>query len=160
MYPATYTNISTRVSLTRPANTTAYVSGQIIASSSTSILIIPAGVGGRGGYINKVLLTTNKSAHTETIRLHLFSNNTNSVADQTALNFSALSEVNYEGFVDFTSFFSTGSNYAVALDSLVNPLQFSTGTNNEMYGFLEARAGFTPIASQTFAIKVYMEYSS
>lgn len=161
MYPVNYVNLLNRRTIVRPANVTAYALGQVIASGTSSNLVFPASVGGRGGYITRVLLTTNRPAHTEALRLHLFNNPPASVADQAVLNLAAITESTYEGFVDFTSFVSTGTSYVVSEGSLASrPLQFNTGVNNELIGVIETRAAFTPVSAQSFAIKVYTEYSS
>lgn len=160
MLPVSYVNTFSRQTITRPANTTAYALGQAIAATSPAALVFPATVNRRGGYITRVLLTTNKSNHTEALRLHLFDTLPTALADQATFTLAGGTESTYEGYVDFTTFVSVG-NYAVSEGLLVaRPLQFESGANNEVSALLEARAAFTPNSGQTFAVNLYTEYSS
>lgn len=160
MLPVSYVNSFFRQSITRPANTTAYASGQSIAAASASPLIFPATVNRRGGYITRVLLTTNRTAHTEALRLHLFDSAPTAINDQAAFTLAGATESTYEGYVDFTTFISLG-NYAVSEGLLIaRPLQFESASNNQIYGLLESRATFTPTSGQTFNVNLYTEYSS
>lgn len=162
MYPVTYTNQFSPVNISRPNNVTAYaVSGQSINDNTPILFTFPVCVSRRGAYLTRSQLVTNNSAHTGAIRLHLFASPVSIVADQASL--SGITFANgqgYEGYVDFTNWIALGG-FAASEGSLISrPMQVQTSGDNNIYGVLEARAAFTPIANQQFSIQVYTEYSA
>lgn len=163
MNPVTYNLTYKLENITRPANTTAYsASGTAINDNTARVLVFPATVNKRGGYITRAELVTNNNAHTGAIRLHLFANNPGVVADQSTLGgLSYTVGQSYEGYIDFTTFIALGA-FAVSEGALsARPMAMQSGTaDNNLYGILEARAAFTPTSGQQFALQLYTEYSA
>lgn len=156
--------------LTRPADTTAYASGDGIANSTTAGSVTPFEFevarenGGRGLIIGADLMTNSASAF-GAIRLHLF-NRAPFVAGgyqadnaALALTYAALQtgsgttnpKNNYIGYVDFTTFVAHSSSAVSIGTSEQTELNFACeGDSKKIYGLLEARAAITPTSGQLF----------
>lgn len=148
---------------TRPANTTVYASGQIIANSTTAgsctpITLAVARASNTTGAIRRASLKVNDSAWLNaTVRVHLFQDTpTFSQGDGGTLT-ANLTESGYLGYLDVTidrSFASTTvkGHGVPAVGAEIN-FTPSSGTQN-IFAVLEARSAVTPAASKVFTVVV------
>jgi hypothetical protein len=146
---------------TRPANTTAYSSGQIIANNTTAgscspITLTVARANNTTGAIRRVSLKVNDSAWLNaTVRVHLFQDSpTYSAGDGGTLT-GNLTESGYLGYCDVTidrSFASTTVK-GRGVPDVGAEINFtpSSGTQN-IFAVLEARSAVTPAASKVFTV--------
>ena len=156
----TYNNIRTHQVITRAANTTAYEIGQAVQNATASALsFATSNQATLGGYITRAVLRTTKAAHTEALRLHLYSATPTLSNDLAAFILTDVSA--YVGYIDFTTFVTggTGSVIAVSEASFNRPMQFNVAAG-VLFGLLEAKAAFTPTSAQEFHIALFTEVSS
>jgi len=153
-----------RVSITRPANTTAYSANDIIAGISSSgtngyLLFPKASV--YGGYITYLRLTTTDSGVSGGYIVHFFKvNSLSTYTDNAALAITSTEAANsYIGSETLT--FSTIGGQSIGINQTTRiPFTSATGTNNEsaIIAVIQTAAGFTPSAnSTTFTLEVGME---
>lgn len=142
---------------TRPADTTAYASGDLAANSVTAGSVVPltfnlARVTGRGGMIRRARLRKTGTGITNALfRLHLYS------ASPTPANgdngaWSTDKALNYVGSIDFTvdKAFTDGAS-GNGVPNVGTEIVFTADT---YYGLLEARGAYTPISAEVFDISL------
>lgn len=148
-------------SFTRPADTTPYASGDLVADSVTAGSVTPMsfaiGVGGKGGMIRRVRLRKSGTSVTNAaFRLHLWSlapvpvNGDNGV-------WLTDKAINYVGALDVTvdKAFSDGAagNGVPLIGTEIN---FTADT---YFGLLEARGAYTPASAETFELLLEVRQS-
>jgi hypothetical protein len=152
-------SIVATASVTRPADTTAYAIGDLVANSVTAGSVTPlslavARVNTGTGIIRRLRLTTTKTglAGTEIFRVHLFQL-TPTVTNGDNGAFSANGRAQgYIGFADITmsSVFNDGAFGSANVDLL-----FTAGAGVQtVFGLIEARTAYTPASGETFAVAV------
>ncbi len=149
---------------TRPSDTTAYASGDLVANSTTAGSVTPLSfhvAGTRGCKIWRAkILKSGATATNASFRLHLFKDSpTVTNGDNGAL---AHIEANYQGFIDVVVSGSLGSddNSGVGIfvnNALFSPLAIYTDTDQVLYGLLEARAAYTPASAEVFTVSLVGE---
>lgn len=155
---------SATATITRPANTTEYAVGDLVANNTDAGEVTPLQFSnlffqsyGEGNIV-KARLSTSQSAFSGTLRLHLFSQAPAVVADNAAYPLLAAEQNLYFGYIDFTSFITGGSGSEIAVsvikdEKLAIKLLNSSGAS-PLFGLLESRSVFTPASGQTFAIEL------
>ncbi|MCX5478441.1 hypothetical protein OSH08_05465 [Kaistia geumhonensis] len=148
--------------LTRPADTAVYATGDLIANSTTAGSVAPmalavARTNDVTGMVRKVRLATSNAAWANnTVRVHLFrSVPTSAVGDNGAFSgaVNGIASVHLGYFdVTFDVAFSDGAKGEGAPNagSEIN-FEPAAGTAN-IYALLEVRGAYTPASGQTFAL--------
>ena len=147
---------------TRPADTTAYASGDLIANSTTagSVTVMSfTGValeGGGTGMIRRVRIRKSGTSTTSaSFRVHLYnalptvSNGDNSawLTDQSAAYMGAFDVTLDRAFTD-----GAAGNGVPLIGSELN---FDLpGSSTTVYGLLEARAAYTPASGESFTVEL------
>lgn len=153
------------VEMIRPSNTTPYTSGDVVSNSTstTALLIFPniARVAGKGGYIVKARLDTDKSTWASQMRLYLFTIDNLSNIPVDNAPFTRLYAHNQQciGYIDFvaTTTEQAGSDAAGSQDITVRfKFQCAEGSRN-LYGLLQDRTGGTPNSGQKFSISLSVD---
>lgn len=152
MFPARTFAVAT-ASVTRPADTTAYASGDLVANSTTAGSVEPltfAATSGSGvpGQVRRVRLSKSGTSTTNaSFRLHLYN------AEPTPANgdngaWSTDAAGNYLGSVDVTvdkAFTDGAAGFATA------ELNFRAAAGaTTLYGLIEARGAYTPASAEVF----------
>lgn len=141
-------------SFTRPADTTAYASGDLVANNTTAGSITPMsfaigrGTSSLGGMIRRVRLRKSGTSVTSaSFRLHLYSS---SPVPSNGDNGAWLTDsaANYVGAIDVTcdKVFTDGAS-GNGIPLIGSEINFTADT---YYGLLEARGAYTPASSETF----------
>jgi hypothetical protein len=146
-------------SFTRPNNTTAYATGQLVANSTTPGLVVPMAftVGGNSmpGQFRLSRLRLFKSGTSSTnaqFRLHLYGASP-SVANGDGGVWSTSGAVFYLGSIDVTSMKAFTDGCAdVGDDAAGSEHWIRLAGGATYYGLLEARAAYTPIANEQFTV--------
>lgn len=140
----------------RPANTTAYASGDLVANSTTAgsvtaMSFTAARISAGGGTILKArLYKTGTSTASASFRLHLFK------ATVTAANgdngaFSTSGVADYIGAFDITvSQAFTDGAWGAGTPVSGSDVSFKLASGTTIYGLIEARAAYTPTSGETF----------
>lgn len=143
----------------RPADTTAYASGDLVANSTTAGSVVPlswtlARVAAGSGMVRKARLKKSGTSVTNaSFRLHLYS------ASPTVTNGDngawLSTHAGYLGSLDFTvdKAFSDAAagNGAPVTGSEVN---FSLASGQTVYGLIEARGAYVPASGETFTVEL------
>lgn len=152
--------------LVRPANTTQYASGDLVANDTTAINVTPLSFScGRGGFritaarLEKSGLTVTSA----TFRVHLWESiPTAANGDNGALSFN---QANYVGYVDMPAMLAT-TNGGQAVRCAGEASSWNGGTASGLFGFanstyiyalIEARATYTPASNETFTLSLTIE---
>lgn len=155
--------------ITRPADTTAYASGDLVANSVTagSVLALqfqtaarlPAGTGYViGARIQKSTNTATNAA----FRLHLFTITPTftSAGDNSAISTVVVSAGGYLGYVDITAMtgFSAVAWGTGAPDNTRGSLPFEcVASSQTLYGIIEARGAYTPGSAEVFTVALFVD---
>jgi hypothetical protein len=147
----------------RPANTTAYVSGQLLANSTLAGSVTPmtlsvARIADKTGLIRRARLTkSGTSTSNASFRVHLYKT-TPTAANGDGGTFQTNNALNYIGSMDFDM---TGANAkafsdgvkCIAVPNVGSDIVFepSSGTTN-IFALLEARGAYTPTSGETFTL--------
>lgn len=148
------------VTLTRPANTTAYTAQDEVATTGTApVSFSVARVTGQTGIITGAdLIYSNNPAVTPAFRLLLFSAPVTAAGDNVALALSDADAALFIGMIDFTQTQAGGAATSANLmmsGAAVNAKPFTTDT---IFGLLITTNAFTPIAnSETIKIRLNNE---
>lgn len=151
-------------SFTRPADVTAYASGDLIANSTTAgsvvapeITGVAAVLGGEGVLHRITLHKTGTSATNANIRVHLFRADPAIVTNGDNGAFSVSGAADYLGQWDVASMqaFTDG---CVGHVTPANPVPLRLGANlGSLYALLEARAAYTPASAEVFTVTLDVE---
>jgi len=116
---------------------------------------------GKGGHIVRVQWITRQPTNTAAVRLHLFNSSDVLVPnDNEAWSVAITNLDNYVGYVDVTTMNNMGTfayGSAVSGESKL-PLAFTTAALvNDLWGLIEVKNAFTPIATQTNKVVIYVQ---
>lgn len=147
------------VSFTRPADTTAYASGDAVANSTTAGSVVPLnfpncsnGVG-RSLQIRRVRINKSGTGVTNaSFRLHLFNVLPGVGAGDNAAISITTGMARYLGQVDVTVGQAFGDGAAGQATTEMNC--FPVGGASNLYGLLEARGAYTPASAEIFTISL------
>ncbi len=154
MFPSKY-DITNPASFSRPADTTAYASGDLVANSATAGSVTPltianatAGAGYSASVKRVCLRKSDSSATNASFRVHLFTvSPTVGGGDNAAISI-ATGSAGYRGSVDVTSMqaITDGAFGFASADIAVK--------NQTLYALLEARGAYTPASGETFYLSL------
>ena len=143
-------------SFTRPADTTAYASGDLVANSVTAGSVVPmqftaSRATGKGGMIRRIRLRKSGTGVTNaSFRLHLYSAAPSTIANGDNGAWSTSGVADYIGALDVTM------DRAFTDGAAGNGLPITGGEINyvadTLFGLLEARGAYTPASGETFTV--------
>lgn len=150
--------------ITRPADTTAYASGDLVANSTTAGSVTPfswttaARVAAGSFMVRRVRLKKSTTVTTlASFRLHLYASSpTCANGDNGAWS---TTESGYLGSFDLDASGSNGRAFSDAVGIIGVPVvgtevNVSLGSGQTIYGLLEARAAYVPGSAETFIISL------
>lgn len=152
-------------SFTRPANTTAYASGDLVANSTTAGEVNPlafsvAKLGSGRGKIKRVrLFKDNQTVSNANFTLHLFTE-APTVSNGDNGSFEIDTAENWLGSIgiDLSSGGLASTGDAIEAADVSPDILFDLGGQNRgIYGFLEAEAAYTPASGETFTVTLEIE---
>jgi hypothetical protein len=146
-------------SFSRPADTTAYNIGDLVANNTVAGSVVPipcavARVTGGSGVARRVRLSTNKTGlvGTESFRVHFFKTiPTVTGGDNAALAVNGIASIAL-GYVDITmsAIYSDGAKGFTSTDIVYD----AAGGSQNIYGLIEARSAYSPASGETFTLAV------
>lgn len=147
--------VEATATFTRPNDTTAYTSGDLVSNNTTAGSVTPMAFYipyGRGFELYRVMLnhstTTSVAAQ---FRVHLYKDSPTVANGDNGVWSSSSS--NYLGFVDLDGTGATFTAGGRAVASSGNlPIYIVTDADQTLYGLLEARGAYAPGANESFAI--------
>lgn len=157
------TTVMTAAAFTRPADTTAYASGDLVANSTTAgsvaPITVPLGAGpAQKGMIRRVsLVKSNTSATNAAFRVHFYTAaGTITFANGDNGAWSTDRAANYLGYCDIAAMqaFTDGCS-GQAAPAVGYEINFRLGASvAQVYAVLEARGAYTPASGETFTLSV------
>lgn len=152
---------STRVTttFTRPADTTAYASGDLVANSTTAASVVPltmavGRVDGGSGMIRRGRIRKSGTSTTNaSFRIHFFRAVPGTIANGDNGVFSVSGAADYMGAIDVTvdRAFTDGS-VGTGVPLAGSEIIFDLASGTALYSLIEARGAYTPISGETFAV--------
>ena len=153
------TLLTPSASFTRPADTTAYASGDLVANSTTAGSVVPMTFTirpeNRQALIRRVRIKkSGTSIANASFRLHLYNTSTITNANGDNGAWSTNNVANYVGSVDVTldKAFTDGAQ-GVGAPSIGSEMNYDNGL---CYGLLEARNAYTPASAEIFTVELEM----
>ena len=154
---------------TRPADTTQYTSGDIVANSTTAASITPLswsieGMQGASGIIRGVrVYKSNKTVTAGSFRVHLFTADpgvpTN--GDNGAFGIADASNFLDTVAVDLSSSSMAGGTTGAKKRSAAVAIPFTFPTTAmKLYGLIDVQGTYTPTSAETFTITLELESST
>lgn len=145
----------------RPANTTAYTAGDIVANHATGANVVPpplrvSGIPGRGGRVRQVLLAKSAALLTNaSFRVHLFSSAPVITSGDNAAMAVAGIAAGYVGSADVVmdKNFSDAAYDDAGVDL---PFQLPEG-GRDLFAVVEALGSYVPASGETFTVRVGVE---
>lgn len=159
-----YTRVSD--SFTRPANTTAYASGDLVANDVDAVDVVPLEFSfttseGRGlRIVGAKIKKSNTTATNSSMSLHLYSLSPDSVVGDNGV-FST-NESTFIGSITFPTMQAytdacTAVMHSGAVSGGFNPLVWEITTTDRIYGLLKAEAAYTPASAEVFTVNLIVE---
>lgn len=156
--------INTSSSFTRPSDTTAYASGDLVANSTTAGSVTPMtfSIGyGTGLKVYRASVKFNSSTPTNAkFRLHLYSSSPTVTNGDNGTWLST--ESGYLGAIDIDAsaltFSDSTSAYGIYVNTALSiPMLIVSGVNATVYGLLAATAAYTPTSAEVFTVTLLGE---
>lgn len=150
-------------SFSRPADTTAYALGDLVANSTTAGSVVPMSLtvarvnAGTGQILRARLSKSGTSVTNASFRVHLFKTAPATVTngDNGAFSVSGVA-AGYLGFADITTdqAFTDGCS-GRAIPYTGAPILFQSGAAVQtIYALIEARGAYTPVSAETFTVEL------
>jgi len=146
---------------TRPADTTAYASGDLVANSTTAgsvaamALTVARNAGGSFMLRRLKLRKSGTSTTSASFRVHLFRAAPATVTNGDNGAFSVSGVADYLGAVDVTidrAFTDGASGHGVAV--VGSDLCVKLASGSVVYALIEARAAYTPASGESFVVEL------
>ena len=144
---------------TRPNDTTSYGNNDLIANHVTAGSVVPLAFeipNSSSGVIRSVnIVKSTTTTSNSAITLHLY-NSSPTVAngDNEALSTAVLTDKIGSIAVTTMTSFSAGGAFQTATGQTMH---FNAGTDNKIYGLLQATAAYAPGAQETFTVSLVIE---
>jgi hypothetical protein len=147
-------------SFVRPANSTAYSSGQLVANSTTAANVVPIDLGpvtasAKGVQILKVrIYTSSTSITTATFRVHFYTAPPATITNGDGGAWSTSGVASYLGYADvtLTEAFTDGVFGSAQVAVLPAIAQRILGATPNLYALLEARSAYTPTSAEVITV--------
>lgn len=151
-------------SFTRPADTTAYASGDLVANSTTAGSVVAVSIGNvafndqGSAIIRRVALRKSGTSTTSaSFRVHLFKAAPSTVTNGDNGAFSVSGVADYIGACDVTvgqAFTDGAIGFGVPNTGSEFMVRLAGGSAQKIYALIEARAAYTPSSAEVFTLVV------
>jgi hypothetical protein len=143
------------ITVTRPANTTAYDAGDVVGATAAAITFTTAGGSGLLGFLSGVSVLWESTALISgmaNFRLHLYDvTPPSALADGAQWDLPSGDRTAYLGFVDLGTPVDVGSSLWQQVDKIEKLIKFAAASTT-LYGYLVTEAAWTPTSAQVFRI--------
>jgi hypothetical protein len=147
---------TSRVSVTRPANTTAYTAGDVVGAAAAAIEFPLIGPSGGNIMITSAELEVDEAAVISgmtSFRLHLYSvTPPSALADNAVWDLPSGDRASYLGYIDLGTPVDVGSTLFVQTDAINKHLKLA-GTS--LFGYLVTNGGYTPSSASVRVITLH-----
>jgi hypothetical protein len=146
-------------SFTRPADTTAYASGDLVASSTTAGSVTPLSftaarvAAGSFSVLRGRIKKSGTSATNAAFRIHLFTVSPTVTSGDNGAFAIATGIAGYLGYLDVTSMQTAGDGcMGHGAPNVGSAIVVDLSSGQVIYGLLEARGAYTPDNAETFDV--------
>jgi hypothetical protein len=147
-------------SFTRPSDTTAYASGDLVANSTTAGSVVATELRAVGQYPGgasivrrAVVRKSGTSTTNAAFRLHLYRGSTITAANGDNGAWSTNQVANYLGYLDVTAMVAfTDGAYGSGVPGFGSEIMVRLASGQSVYALLEARGAYTPASAEVFTI--------
>jgi hypothetical protein len=144
--------------ITRPSNTTAYATGDVLGDTGGSAILTLSNFGPTAGFVliqsvSLVFSDSSVPSGMSSFRVHFYSATPTAIADNAGFDLAAGERASYVGFVDLPAPQDFGSTLYSQVDypgRLVKLAAASTG----VFAEIETRGGYTPASASTVELRV------
>lgn len=147
------------VSITRPADTTAYAAGDVVSNSTSAPTVLEfASIGPSGGRVvlQSASLRIDVAAvpsGMSSFRLHLYTSSPTAINDNAAFNLPSADRAKYAGYIEFSTPQGLGDTLWSQVEYIGRQIKLDTASTS-LYGILETRGAFTPSSAAVKTIKI------
>ena len=143
------------VTFTRPANTTAYLAGDVVGSTGSAIhTATSAGVAGALIQVQSASLIVNKTSVPSgmtSFRLHLWESSPTAIADNAPFSAAAADRAKYRGFIDLPAIAAVGGGFLGTLaDYVGRPVRLTT---TSFFFNLQTIGAYTPASGTEYIVR-------
>jgi hypothetical protein len=149
---------NTSASFARPNNTTAYAAGQLVASSVTAGSVVPLKIdvgnafpNGKTRITRARLFKSGISPANANFRIHLY-DTIPTPANGDGAAWSTDQAAHWLGNIDVTSMLAFTDGCAGTGSATAGSEMFLALAGKSIWALLEAKAAYTPVANETFAV--------
>lgn len=152
--------VAISTSFTRPADTTAYTSGDLVANNTTagSVVVLSfanaARVASGSGMVRRARLRKSGTSVTNSsFRIHLFNAAPATITNGDNGAFSVSGAADYIGAIDVSvdRAFTDGA-VGTGIPVVGSEINFKLPSGSTIYGVIEARGAYTPTSAETIAV--------
>ena len=146
------------VTITRPSNTTAYTTGDVVGDTGGSAILTLSSMGPNGGYIllqSAALIFSDSAVPSgmASFRVHLYSASPTAIADNAAFDLVSGDRANYMGFFDIPAPVDFGSTLYAQTDYIGRMIKMATGSIT-LYAEIETKGAYTPVSASTIELRL------
>jgi hypothetical protein len=135
------------ITVTRPANATAYAALDVVGGVINFTSIGPAGAGIKLTGASLAYNVASIPAGMTTFRLHLYNATPPSaLADNAPFDLPAGDRASYLGYLDLPTILDLGATLFTQLDNFIKQVNLASGQTS-LYGYLVTTGGYTPAGS-------------
>lgn len=150
---------SNRITITRPANATAYTAGDVVGAAAAALTFTTGLTSGQRGMITSADIEYDIAAlgaGNPTWRLYLYNiTPPSALADNAAFDLPSGDRASYLGYIDIGASVDLGSTQHIQAANLNQPFQLSGSAN--LFAYLVSTTGFTP-AGNSEVIQARMHF--
>jgi hypothetical protein len=146
------------VTITRPANTTAYAGGDVVGDTGGSAILTLSNIGPAGGYViiqsaalifSDVVIPSGMGA----FRIHLYNASPTAVADNASFDLTSGERAAYMGYIEFNTPQDLGSTLYTQLDYPGRLIKLAAASTT-LFAEIETRGAYTPASASTVELRV------
>lgn len=153
------------VLVTRPSNTTAYASGDVIGvadggtpANPGSAIHTLTSMGPSGGYVliqSAALIFSDSTVISGMggFRVHLYSSEPTAILDNAAFDLLSADHAKYMGYFDLPTPVDLGSTIYSQVDSIGRQVKLATASTT-IYAEIETRGAYTPASASTIELRI------
>ena len=144
--------------ITRPSNTTAYTTGDVVGDTGGSAIISLTAAGPTAGFviIQSISLVFSDSVVPSgmgAFRIHMYSASPTAIADNAAFDLVSGDRATYMGYIDLPAPVDLGSTIYTQTDYPGRLIKLAVASTT-LFVELETRGAYTPVSASTVSIRV------
>ena len=146
------------VTITRPSNTTAYTTGDVVGSTGGSAILTLSSIGPSAGFIliqSAALIFSDNTvpAGMGAFRIHFYNASPTAIADNAPFDLVSGDRALYMGYIDLPAPQDLGSTIYTQVDYPGRLIKLATASTS-LFAQIETRGAYTPVSASTVELRV------